>query len=477
MTTALREEILAKLRPTQDELERQQATIKNLTSVLESHAKEEGISYSFIQPQGSTGKKQTQLRGASDIDLFVALNPSDYENILMLPVKNRDIELDRIFELLIDNWFTPALGEIDASNLQKTYSQHPYLSATYLGNEVDILLCFDLPPESIAREGPITAVDRTIHHTDYVAKRLNSRLREDVRILKSFVHACHVYADTCAVGHMGFTGVSLELLVIEKGSLLGALKSLIELEKHPVDPLNREVEDLRRIPAFKDDFVFIIDPTDHNRNIASSFSKRSYTWLKNQTEHLLTLGSSDNRILDLVIEKPIPTTRPPEWIEKHLIINEFQAKKSIHYTIIRDKLHSFARKAAKELSHEGTGEKRFGKVAYEILFQDARFALGFIVENPKIPRTFTRRGPPADIPGAVEFKKTHSDSYESDGYLWVERRRRWVDADKLLDHLISTSLPGDLVKYADKTDIGHRVSNVLWQIIIPLENFPIEARV
>ncbi|MBN2230326.1 MAG: hypothetical protein JW779_12125, partial [Candidatus Thorarchaeota archaeon] len=347
----------------------------------------------------------------------------------------------------------------------------------YMKNDVDILLCFDLPAERIAHEGPITAVDRTIHHSEYVASRLNRSLREDVRILKSFVRASHAYGDTCAVGHMGFTGISLELLVIQKSGLMSALESLVQLEREPLDPLKRSQNELKGISTFKDDCVFIIDPTDPNRNIAASFSRRAYCWIRNRVKELITDGLSDDKILDLIIEKQIPVSRPPEWIEDHLLIYEIIADTEKHYTIVRDKLHRFANRIARGLMYERTGERRFGQVTFEIYIENERFSVGFLVENPEISQCYTRRGPPSNIPGASQFKIAHPDSYEREGYLWIEGRRRWVKAKEMLDHLITTNLPDGMEICPEMTDVGLRLANVLYQIVLPLERFPIKARV
>ncbi len=477
LSKSIRKEILERISPTVVEVEMQQRIIHEISKKLGAYAEEADIAYSFIQPQGSTGKKQTQLKGASDIDLFVGLNPDDFSQILALPGKQRDEQLDGIFDDMVDNWFIPVLAEMEPTSVQKTYSQHPYLSAKYMGNDIDILLCFDLTAKRISDEGPITAVDRTIHHTEYVASRLNPSLREDVRILKSFIRASHAYGDTCAVGQMGFTGVSLELLVIWEKGLLNALKALLDLDIAPIDPLARSWEELQRLPSFRDDSVFIIDPTDTNRNIASSFSTRSYQWVKKRTKQLLDKANTDDRILDLIVEKPIPVSKLPEYIMEHLFIHEIESVGGAHYTIVRDKLYRYANRMTREIENERTGEERFGKVVFEIVFEGTRFALGFIVENPKISKTYTRRGPPSNIPASLEFQQAHSDSYEKDGYLWIERKRRWVSAEKMIGHLLATNLPQGLEIRDGRSSLGKQLANILHEIIIPLEGFPIKATV
>ena len=65
--------VLTEILPTEDEVKKQITVIEALREALDRYAKEKGFPYHSIEPQGSTGKKQTQLRGASDIDLFVVV--------------------------------------------------------------------------------------------------------------------------------------------------------------------------------------------------------------------------------------------------------------------------------------------------------------------------------------------------------------------------------------------------------------------
>ena len=198
----VRDDILLEITPSKEEAEKQQKIISTLTESLVEYSESNNHIYSFIEAQGSTGKKQTQLRGLGDIDLFVALSPEEYKEVLELPSKERREALDRILDLLVDEWFIPAMGRLEPKSMMKTYSQHPYLSLEYLDTDVDILVCFDLSKETLSTEGPVTAVDRTVHHTKFVTERINNRLREDIRILKSFVRASHTYGDVCPVGQM-----------------------------------------------------------------------------------------------------------------------------------------------------------------------------------------------------------------------------------------------------------------------------------
>ena len=466
----IRESIILEITPTSDELEQQQNIISTLIEALVIYSEEVGYTYSFIESQGSTGKKQTQLKGTGDIDLFVALHPQEHERTLSLPIKERNKALDRKLDSMVDDWFIPAFKDIEASNVLKTYSQHPYLSLEYLDTEIDVLVCFDLSKEELAANGPITAVDRTVHHTRYVAEKLDMQLREDIRILKSFVKACHSYGDICAVGQMGFTGYSLELLVILQNGLKNALHSLKDLHQNPIDVKERSLDNLLNMPPFRDNHIFIIDPMDTNRNVASSFSKRSYDWVRMKTIELLDIrdgGIDDFR--NLIIESSIPTDPLPSWLAPHCFAYTFRSDGLHHYTILRDKIHRYARKLASKLQNERTGETRFGNILYEVYFEDKQFGLGLVVERIIASDTYSRKGPPIGITGSERFSEVHDNSYKQDGYLWVDENRKWTVASDMIEDMIAKQNIDGLSIEEDSTEFNARVKNVIFRYVLPVE--------
>ncbi|MGY5864293.1 MAG: hypothetical protein RTV41_06790 [Candidatus Thorarchaeota archaeon] len=439
----VRGEVLAKISPTLEELQNQKNIISTLKQLLVQQSELVGFDYSFIEPQGSTGRKQTQLRDAADIDLFVGLDPADHMQILELPQKKRHTAIDDLMTRIVEDWFTPSVTGADVSHVQKTFSQHPYLSLQMMGLEVDILGCFDIDSTTLAEAGPFTAVDRTVHHTRYVADNLTEEKRENARILKSFVRACHAYGDRCAMGRMGLTGVSLELLAIHSNNIDDAFHSLEHLFEAPFDPQNRSLTKLRKIDTFKDDFIFVIDPTDNRRNIASSFTPRSYQWVKHQIGTLREI-SDDAKVIDMILESPIFPRDIPKWLIGYVVLFEFESDGKTHYTILRDKLYRTMRKMQTQLSTERTGEPRFGKSLAEVYFEGENYAIGFVVENPEISKYYTRRGPPSNmIEASEEFRRKHPAAELKDGYFWISERREWISAESMLkDLLINNPIKG-----------------------------------
>ncbi len=473
LTESNRRRVLETITPTQKELDLQRSVIDSLILALAHHPSSQLYSYSFIEAQGSTGKKQTQLRGAADIDLFVGLIPEDYSEILEKPQNRKHANLDLLMNNMVKNWFKPAVTELDTSNIQRAFSQHPYLSLRMMGLEIDILGCFDIDTKYLSQKGPITAVDRTVHHTRHIAKLLTDAKRDDARILKSFVRASHAYGDKCAVGRMGITGVALEILAITSESLDNSLRALEELDSKPIDPLNRSLEELKKILAFRDDYIILIDPTDHQRNIASSFTPRAYEWVKYRIGQLrqASINNNNNEVLDIMLESPIPIEPLPEWLMEHAFSWEFKSDGSRHYTILRDKLYRVASKVQGTLQTERTGESRFGEVMVEVYFEGDTYSIGLLVENPQIPKYYVRRGPPVDlVEAAEEFRKSHSEIEERDGFLWTREERQWCSPKELVESFLEDNRVQGLERIYDTSHVSQKVLNVLYRYVLPVEH-------
>ncbi|MFW9788484.1 MAG: hypothetical protein ACFFE2_07790 [Candidatus Thorarchaeota archaeon] len=472
LTDDVRRRILAEITPTRKELDLQNTVIQTLIDALANHTGSQQFSYSFIEAQGSTGKKQTQLRGAADIDLFVGLIPDEYGNILEQPLPKRHKAIDDLMNWMIKNWFEPAVDRLNVVNVQRAFSQHPFLSLRMNGLEIDILGCFDISADHLSREGPYTAVDRTVHHTRYIAEAITRVKREDARILKSFVRASHAYGDQCAVGRMGITGVSLEILSIISDDLTHAFENLELLIDRPIDPQYRPVKTLRNNSTFKDDYIILIDPTDHKRNIASSFTPRAYEWVRHRICNLrdATNLNDIDEVLNIILESPIPTTDIPRWLARHAFVFEFRSDGTRHYTILRDKLYRIARKIEIALQSERTGEVRFGDTLSEVYFEDNRYSVGFLVETPEISDHYVRRGPPvALVDACVEFRNNHQEVVERDGFLWTTERRAWVNPKSLIDQVLEDSPVMGLVPIEKPSEVSKKVLNVLYRYILPIE--------
>ena len=144
--------ILKDLKPSQEEIDAVGETSDKVIDFINDTCEEEGIDAKAMAV-GSVAKN-TWLSGKSDIDIFIHFPTTvdmDYlkETGMYLAYKTND--------------------EFNGKANQH-YASHPYLTCEIDGFEVDIVPCYEIEEgESI-----ISAVDRTILHTKYIKKNLNT---------------------------------------------------------------------------------------------------------------------------------------------------------------------------------------------------------------------------------------------------------------------------------------------------------------
>ena len=141
-------EILKEITPTQKEVAFIKEITKKLQELLDRKAKDIKINYTKIEPQGSTGIKQTQLKNDFDIDLFIGLDYSQYkpkyEGLSKSKLKKYS---KKDFLTLCNNWILPSLTLDEFNNPRLLYAEHPYVTVDYILNDIkvkiDIVLYFD----------------------------------------------------------------------------------------------------------------------------------------------------------------------------------------------------------------------------------------------------------------------------------------------------------------------------------------------
>jgi len=213
-------------------------------------------------------KKVASTSKALGIDAKVRLEGSVAKDTWL----SREPEID-IFMRVPTTILRKSLGDVclkvarkatEGSEQIERFAEHPYLEAFVEDVRVNIV------PSYEAKRGEwLSATDRTPFHTDYMKRRLNERMRGEVRLLKKFMKGIDVYGAEIKVG--GFSGYLCELLVLHYGSFADTLKVfaghreriVVDIEDYYVGREN-ELELL-----FKEPLV-IVDPVDKGRNVASA---------------------------------------------------------------------------------------------------------------------------------------------------------------------------------------------------------------
>lgn len=223
----LEAKVLTEITPTCEEGFDLKKTIEIAFNYLNAYLSE-GKHGFRLEVEGSVAKK-TNLKGASDIDVFVLLEE---------PLTDSEIK----FEVL------PYIaGAIMAMGgvVRNEYASHPYLSTTFRGFSLDIVPAVEID----CIEDMYTAVDRTQLHTRWVLDEFNAYLINQTRIFKQFLKAHGLYGASEEVN--GFSGYLCEVLIHHYGSFWAVLEDEF---------------------LFFSDTGFVPDPVDPNRNVAAALS-------------------------------------------------------------------------------------------------------------------------------------------------------------------------------------------------------------
>ncbi|NVM43765.1 MAG: hypothetical protein HWN79_02520 [Candidatus Lokiarchaeota archaeon] len=476
------QEVLEDIAPTQQELTLISDIIAKLITLLDEKAQQLGIKYTRIEPQGSTGIKQTQLKNDFDIDLFVGLNYELYKpNYDGLSKNKLKKESKKEFRSLCNNWIIKSLPLKEFQNPRLLYAEHPYVTVDYhVKNKIikiDIVLFFDLELDYIMKHGPITAVDRSPWHGRFVKDNLSQKQKNDVRVLKQFFKANHCYGDKSAVGKVGFIGYSAELLIHYYGNLQDLFSNFAELKSNPIDFENRPINELKKIQHFQNDYLIITDPVDKNRNVASAISEKAYNYCKQRIKEFLDNPKKDYFLIENIPEIDI-TTIDNSLTEKIFIVEVKNENNEIHYTINRDKLYSLGDNIKANGEKEFSHAERFGQIEFEVYFEYdlEEYNLAIFCEKPEIGKSYLRRGPPSkDQTHSKKFKKKNPSFFEKDGFLWVESIRDYSIFENFLRDLIRDKIPDNLrvVNISNstgaKTMSGKRCIYVLLKMVLPFK--------
>jgi tRNA CCA-adding enzyme len=465
--TLLREHILKQLRPTQSENEQVHKTFDHLKNAIERTIRKQKLEVSFICLEGSAGRKQTHLRNKKELDIFIGLHPS-----LIPKTLDRQKTTKSFIRAFLKKWVQDVALEAailaGCKNTKIAYAEHPYVTTTLDGFVIDLVFCFDLPLDYILEKGPITAVDRTPHHSRFVDENLTITQRDDVRLLKSFFQTCWVYGDKSPVGRSGFTGFSAEILIYHWKNIENALNNLEQLQLEPVDYFERTNAEIKQ--HFQRDLLVIIDPTDSNRNAAASISERAFRYACNKTAEVLRNPSPE-----FFLPKAIPILSPQDEgkLESSYFVFEYQDETGWHYTKIRDKLYRYFTRLCQFLEWEKTREPRFGFSTFEEVFIEPNFAIALVIDHPKINPKYFRIGPPPHLNLAVRnFLQKHPSAILHNGRYKAEITRTFTSAKAAINHYLekqplTPKLRKIGVTHKGKTKTGKQALWILKNAVLP----------
>jgi len=348
----------------------------------------------------------TFLQDRLDIDLFLLFPP--------------DLSRERLREEGL------ALGRAVLSSPETRYAEHPYLRGTFEGFTVDAVPGFAVADPS----QPLSPVDRTPFHQEYLAARESPELVGQVRLTKQFFRSLGVYGSEARTE--GFSGYLVELLVIRFGSFRGLL-SAARSWRIPV----RLAESGKEPPRLPQEVALVLaDPVDPNRNVASALSR------KNLGLFILAAGA--------YLERPSErffAVRASEPLSKEAAL-ALVRERGTHVTVavlprpdlVDDTLFPQVRKAAVAIAEE-LSRSDFAVLGHACAADADSVVIAVELSHPRRPEVRIQDGPPAGIDRTGSFLEkwgTRSDQVlqgpyvRPDGSLGVDARRTERDAEVVL---------------------------------------------
>lgn len=417
--------VSARIAPTAEFLEKVASVRKELVQRVGEAAKARSSPLVRALVAGSAARG-TFLSDRLDIDLFLLFPPN--------------LSRDRLREEGL------ALGRAVLTKTETRYAEHPYLRGEFDGFRVDAVPGFAIEDPA----HPLSPVDRTPFHQEYLTPRETPEIVAQVRLAKQFFRALGVYGSEAKTE--GASGYLVELLMLEFGSLRSLLRAARSW-RLPVRLATAGAEP-PRLPA--DVALILADPVDPHRNVASALSRRNLA--------LVILAAS--AYLEAPSERWFEP-RPREPLSRTDALARLEERAS-HVTVIRlprpdlvdDTLYPQVRKAERAIAEE------LGRSDFEVL--GSASAVGtdrvlVVLEVAHAHRSAVRGqdGPPPGLDRVGQFlgKWTAADApvlqgpyLRSDGSLGVESRR----AERDVESVVRSVLPRlALGKDLTPPDLGH----------------------
>ncbi|MFN7991773.1 MAG: CCA tRNA nucleotidyltransferase [Candidatus Micrarchaeia archaeon] len=366
--------VLAAIRPSPEEMSGE----LEFTKIMVDHIAGNAPPGCQVVLTGSMAKK-TFLRDKRDIDIFVLFDRSFPREGLEGAVRRI---MDSAFPLL---------------EYQLSYAEHPYVRFHFEGRRIDLVPAYRITDSSER----ISAVDRSVLHTDFIIGALKPGQIGDVLLLKQFLRANSLYGAEIKI--QGLSGYLCELLIVRYGSFQKLVKAASKWKEPVFIDIKgyykgkKEVADA--LSRFGSMFV-MVDPTDRNRNVAAALSRENLSRLIALSREFLSAPSEE-----FFFRTP-PTFEErvaAEWGKGELYLLSMPRPE-----VVDDVLWGQINKLVGQL---GSALKDFGP--RKILPDDSRHLvrLAVILSKGTLPPTVQVAGPPLSMKKHVAlFRASHPGS-------------------------------------------------------------------
>jgi len=387
-------EELEKIRPSTEEISK----LKNISEDFISSLKTKGL-IAFI---GGSLAKGTLIRkeNAQDIDIFVVFDYS--EDILKLEKVLKGIKLPGV--------------------LKRVHGSRDYFQIICDKSILEVIPVLKNRDPEIAEN----VTDISLSHVKYVGAEVkkNPAIADEVKLAKAFCQAQRCYGAESYV--KGFSGYSLEVLVIYFGSFVKFLKGISKVRV--IDPLKYfrgEKEVLSEINASKlQSPIVLVDPTHKYRNVCAGLGAETFEKFNVVAKEFLknpSLEYFERKSIDVEGLKKFAKLNGAKFVEVDLKTDRQEG--DIAGTKMKKLLDFFAR---------GLERKQQKVLKKEFDYLGGKIAKGYLVVVERLE--IELRGPPEGLDGAVKafVKAKKGNVINKKGYYWYKEKGGVAEVFKLV---------------------------------------------
>lgn len=360
--------------------------LKGLADGVIGELKKKGLS-AFIG--GSLAKGTVVKKKSQDVDIFVVF---DSENDILQ------------FEGVLKKIKLPG-------KLKKVHGSRDYFQIVMSTVTLELI-----PTVRIKNpEDANNVTDVSLAHVKYVAGMIgkNKGIADEIRLAKSYCHAQKFYGAESYI--KGFSGYSLEVLVIHYGGFLKFLKRVGKTRVvDPAKHFKSGKEVLFELNASKiSGPLVVVDPTYKLRNITAGLGKDTFLEFLMVAKAFLKRPSLDffeEKEIDVDGLRVLAKKKKAKLFKVDLVSDRQEGD------IVGTKVLKFFDFFLNELKRNG--QEVLGKEFDYI--GSGKKAVGYVVVKEN--NVVERKGPPVAMKTAVAgFKKEHGDSYVKKGYVWSKK--------------------------------------------------------
>ncbi|PIN87598.1 CCA tRNA nucleotidyltransferase [Candidatus Woesearchaeota archaeon CG10_big_fil_rev_8_21_14_0_10_32_24] len=368
---------------------------------------------------GGSCAKGTWLTKNHDIDCFARFDYDQYSH--------KTMELSVFLEEALKKAF-PKI------NIKRVHGSRDYFQMTYKHFEFEIVPVLKIRNLKEA----LNITDISPLHADWVNKH-TKKLKKDILLTKQFFKSQKLYGAESHIG--GFSGYTLEILIIHYGSFENLLKATEKWKEGMVIDVENyypKKDALFHLNRSKHSVLTLIDPIDKSRNALAALTKEKFHLTKKVARQYLKHPNPsffDKKPFDIIsLQKE---SQRKGHCTLFLNINPLEGKADV-----------VGMKVIKIYDHLVRKLQDFGIIKSGWEWDKGEQGwIYFIVDKEKLPDIELRVGPPLSLKEAVNaFKKTHKKTNIQKMHVVAEVKREFPLLRDYVNHILKEKYVKEKVK-------------------------------